>query len=389
MNFNEYHLNKSIIQVLNEQYIFESTHVQELCIPKLLKYKDLVVQAQTGTGKTLAFLLPALQNCQVEAGTQALILAPTRELAVQIKSVADGFKKKLNLRIASAYGGERTAAGSNALQNAHIIVATPGRVLDHIRNGRLNLRDLKYLVLDEADQMLYADFYEDMLLLKSKLPKRICVSVFSATIPVVIKQLSKRILMHPEWIKLDERELVVPTIEQIFVHTTKERKLVSLRFLLKATHPFLALIFANTKSDAEMLYQSLIKEYGSMIDILHGELSQTKRKQAVKRMRTLDTHILIATDLFARGMDIPSVTHVFNYSLPSDLDYYVHRVGRTGRMNNEGIAISLITPQDERTYQRLQRKIKTTPIEVYDTKDTDRTRYTEEEWKTLEFKKKK
>lgn len=374
MKFKEFNLKSEHIATLEEMYIENPTNIQHKVIPIMRKKRDVLAKAQTGTGKTLAFLLPIMEEIEEQdMETNTLIIVPTRELANQITDVARKFKKYRNIGIVNVSGGHNVNSQiQNLKSNANLVVGTPGRLLDHLRRGTINFKYLKTVVIDEVDQILAFGFLEDMDLLMNKLPKYKQICMFSATISQEVKKLSQRFLNNPIYLEADEEQIVLDNIKQLVVRTTESRRLSSLLNMMDVLNPFMCMIFCNSKKTAEELYNKMIESKFSNMDLLHGELSQNKREQILKKFRALKTQYLITTDLSARGIDIEGVTHVFNYEIPRDTEYYIHRVGRTGRMNHDGYAISFVSEKDEAALQKIQNKIKQSLVSIYDTRDRER-----------------
>ena len=338
---------------LKENGISTPTPIQQQAIPVLLAGRDLVAQAQTGTGKTLAFLLPILES--ISAGkpyTQALIVTPTRELALQISKEASRLADRLDLKVLSIYGGHAVDKQINQLkQQPHIIIGTPGRLLDHIRRKTIQLAGVTKLVLDEADQMLHMGFLEEVEQVISQTAQQRQTMLFSATIPSKIRALADSYMQRPADLRLRTQNITLDAIQQIIIETTVEDKLSKLCGLINQERPYLAMIFCHTKKRVIELTLALA-ERGYQVDELHGDLSQNKREQVLRRFREAKVQLLIATDIAARGLDIEGITHVFNYDIPRDADSYIHRIGRTGRAGQPGTAVTFVGP-GEHFYLRL------------------------------------
>ena len=334
------------------------TPVQVQAIPILLSGKDIVAQAQTGTGKTYAFLLPILERVYVnKPDIQALIITPTRELALQITTELNKLAFTVNANVLAAYGGQDVDRQVRKLKGSiHIVVGTPGRILDHLRRGTISLSGVKMLVLDEADQMLHMGFLPDVEeIIRQTSPKRQTM-LFSATIPARIRHLSRRYMKNPVDIQIKSENITLDEIRQVVAATTDRAKQATLLKLLEEYKPYMALIFCRTKIRAAALNKAL-QEHGYLSDALHGDLSQAKREQVMKCFRELKLQILVATDVAARGLDVEGITHVFNYDIPQDADSYIHRIGRTGRAGETGLAISLATARDKFQLQVIEKGI--------------------------------
>lgn len=351
-----------LCELLRKQGIREATAIQEQAIPPVFKGRDILAQAQTGTGKTYAFLLPSLQqvkpNIHME---QVLIIAPTRELARQIAEVADALAPALGVDVLSLIGGKTI---ENQLQklhrHPHVIIGTPGRLLDHCRRNSLDLSGVGRVVVDEADQMLQSGFLEDVDILISMTPKRRQLLFFSATIPDKIRGLAKKHMQNPLSLRVLEGETIaLEQIEQRIYMTSEDKKFGMLCQMLQDMNPYLAVVFCNTKERTAQLAGQLIAA-GFNIGELHGDMSQGRRTQVLRDFARAKTQILVATDIAARGIDIEGITHVFNYDVPRDVDYYIHRIGRTGRAGNDGLSVMFATGADEDWVRRIEHSIHAT-----------------------------
>lgn len=368
--FKELGINNKLVEVLNRNGIREATPVQEQSIGEILNGRDVVAQAQTGTGKTLAFLLPMMEKIELEkAYTQGLIITPTRELAIQITNEAKKLVKGKNISILAAYGGQDVEAQIRKLKNGvHLVIATPGRLLDHIRRKTIDLGKLNFLVLDEADEMLRMGFLQDVESIIQDTPKTRQTLLFSATIPNEVRSLSKRFMKNPLQIEIEGKNVTLDEIEQVVIETTDRRKLDVLCGLIDEYRPYLAIVFCRTKRRVSDLNNELLAR-GYNSDELHGDLSQAKRERVIKNFRTAKLQILVATDIVSRGIDVEGVTHVINYDIPENVDSYIHRIGRTGRIGNLGMAITLVTDRDRDDMALIQRKIKKDLVEKSVKKD--------------------
>lgn len=342
-----------LVELLQRSGLKEPTPVQTESIPLLLKGKDVIAQAQTGTGKTLAFLLPIMERLEPSRPTlQALILTPTRELAKQIATEAKKLAPVVGANVLSTYGGQDVESQVKRLAGAvHIVVATPGRLLDHLSRGTIRLGGVRMLVLDEADQMLHMGFLPDVERIIRLTPPDRNTMLCSATMPGQIRALAREFLRAPAEIQIKPKHLTVEGTEQIAVPTTEEEKLDALVAQMQAHNPYLGLIFCRTRLRADLVTDEL-QTRGYNVAVLHGELSQQKREQVMKRFREAKLQYLVATDVAARGIDVEGVTHVYNYDCPHDVESYVHRIGRTGRAGQTGVAVTFVTPRD-RDYLRL------------------------------------
>lgn len=361
-NFQSLGISLQLAELLHKQGVNEPTAVQAQAIPAVFKGRDMLAQAQTGTGKTFAFLLPSLQQVKPDVHMeQVLIVAPTRELAKQIADVAGTLSPSLQVDVLSLIGGKTIENQLQKLQrHPHIIIGTPGRLLDHCRRNSLDLSGVKRVIVDEADQMLQAGFLEDVDTLIGMTPKRRQILFFSATVPDKIKGLAKKHMRNPLVLNiLEGKTIALEQIEQRIYMLSEERKFSKLCQMLRDMNPYLAIVFCNTKERTSQLAGKLIAE-GFNIGELHGDMSQGRRTQVLRDFAKAKTQILVATDIAARGIDIEGITHVFNYDVPHDVDYYIHRIGRTGRAGNEGISIMFAVPGDENWVRRIEHNIHAT-----------------------------
>ncbi|WP_255247436.1 DEAD/DEAH box helicase [Paucisalibacillus globulus] len=358
-NFLQLGIRKEINHTLKSLGIVAPTPIQKRTIPSVLEGKDVIAKAQTGTGKTLAFVLPILEKIDVhKSDVQALILTPTRELAQQIsKEIKRMVENVEGINTLAVYGGQDVAHQLKKLKGAtHIVVATPGRLLDHIRRGSIDLSTVQMLVLDEADEMLHMGFLPEVDdIIYETLSSRQTM-LFSATMPNEIRSLAKKYMVEPEFIEVKAKRVTVDEIKQVVIETTDRRKQATLLHLIGEHRPFLAIIFCRTKVRAKKLHDALIAN-GYESDELHGDLTQSKREKAMKRFRDAKTQFLVATDVAARGLDVEGVTHVYNYDIPQDVDSYVHRIGRTGRAGGDGVAITLVAPKDMEFLRMIEKGI--------------------------------
>lgn len=338
---------------LREMGISKPTAIQGQAIPVLMAGKDLIAQSQTGTGKTFAFLLPILETIKINnPQVQALIVTPTRELALQITKEAKKLADKLSINVLCVYGGHALEKQFQQLKgHPHIVVGTPGRLLDHARRKTLRLSGVSKLVLDEADQMLHMGFLNDVEDIIRQTSANRQTMLFSATIPPKIRTLATRYMNRPIDIRLQTQNVTLDEIKQIVVQTTQEEKLDLLCRMIDEFCPYLAMVFCHTRQRVTALNTALALR-GYNVDELHGDLSQSKRTQIMRRFREAKLQILVVTDIAARGIDIEGITHVFNYDIPHDVDSYIHRIGRTGRAGQTGIAVTFVVP-GEQTYLRM------------------------------------
>ena len=341
-------INSRIIELLAKNGIKEPTPVQQQVIPEFFKGRDIIAQSQTGTGKTLAFALPILQKINIEnSNIQALIVTPTRELAIQITAELRKFGTPLGINTLAAYGGQDVERQIRKISGrAHIVVGTPGRLVDHIKRRTVSFKNISTLVLDEADVMLQMGFMMELEQVIADTPSRRQTLLFSATMPKGIRSISNQYMKNISEIRVKSRTITLDEIEQLVVETNDESKLQVLTELLDKYNPFLAIIFCKTKKNAEELNTQLIMK-GYKSDELHGDISQSKREKVMKSFRDAKLQFLVATDIAARGLDVEGITHIFSYDVPEDTESYIHRIGRTGRAGDTGMAITLCTPSEK------------------------------------------
>ncbi|GIP51495.1 DEAD/DEAH box helicase [Paenibacillus vini] len=358
--FQKMGLSTAVLQILQGQGIVNPTPVQEKAIPELLAGEDVIVQAQTGTGKTLAFLLPIMEKIRTDRpDAQALIITPTRELAIQITAEARKLAAaREGMSVLAAYGGQDVERQLRKLQNGtQLVIGTPGRLLDHLRRGSLTLGSVRMLVLDEADQMLHMGFLAEVEEIIRLVPRSRQTMLFSATMPDNVKRLAKTYMQQPRDIRIAETSRVtLDSIRQIVVECTDRNKQEALITMIRQHRPYLAVIFCRTKRRASTLNEAL-QEAGFASDELHGDLSQSKREQVMRAFRDAKLELLVATDVAARGIDVEGVTHVFNYDIPQDVDSYIHRIGRTGRAGEKGIAVTFAAVKDVEALRNIERGI--------------------------------
>ena len=361
IKFEDLKLSKELRKAINDMGFEEATPIQAQTIPNILEGKDLIGQAQTGTGKTAAFGLPILDMINPgDKKLQAVILCPTRELAIQVaEEIKELSKYKENIRALPVYGGQPIERQINALKKGvQIVIGTPGRVLDHMRRRTLKMHDVKISVLDEADEMLDMGFREDIEKILEDMPKERQTLMFSATIPNQILELAGEYMNNPKFIKVVHKELTVPNIEQFYLEVKGKAKLESLCRLIDAYNPNLSLVFCNTKKKVDELLAQL-QARGYSADGLHGDMSQPQRDRVMSKFKTGTIDILVATDVAARGLDVEAVDAVFNYDVPQNEEYYVHRIGRTGRAGKPGRAFTLVVGREIYKLKDIERYAKT------------------------------
>lgn len=358
-DFQAFNLQPQILQAVQELGYTTPTPIQEQAIPLLMDGRDVLGQARTGTGKTAAFTLPMINGLDSDVkGVQGLIVAPTRELALQVSKAVQQYGRHLGVRVLAVYGGQPYSRQISQLQRGvDVVVGTPGRMLDLIRKGLLKLQSVRYLVLDEADEMLSMGFIEDIEMILSETPDTRQTSLFSATMPRPIQRLSDKYMNNPEAVIVTSKRLTVDKTEQRYYLVKTSDKLAALNRLLEIEKVTRVLVFTRTKVKSAELANDLMSR-GVPAEALHGDLSQSAREMAMGRFRRGRVMVLVATDVAARGLDIDDISHVINYDIPFDPEAYVHRIGRTGRAGREGIAITLLAPGEQRRLRQIENYIK-------------------------------
>lgn len=359
-SFESLGLSASRVQLLEKIGFTAPTNIQIQAIPQLMEGRDVVGQSQTGTGKTAAFSLPILEQLDAEnKAVQALILTPTRELAVQVSQAIKGFAGKQEGRVLAIYGGQSIERQIMQLnRGAQIVVGTPGRVIDLLERGKLHLDQVKFVVLDEADEMLSMGFIDDVEKILASAPKERQTALFSATMPLSIRLLVKRFLRSPVTVTVEQPKAAPAKINQVaYLVPRNWNKARALQPILELEDPESAIIFVKTRRTAAEL-TSQLQAAGYSVDEYHGDLTQQARERLLTRFRSKQVRWVIATDIAARGLDVDQLTHVINYDLPDSVETYVHRIGRTGRAGNEGTAISLVQPFERRKQQQIERHVR-------------------------------
>ncbi|MGI6589620.1 MAG: DEAD/DEAH box helicase [Candidatus Iainarchaeum sp.] len=351
MDFLEMGLNPKLVEGLNLMRITTPTPIQEKCIPQIKAGKDVVGQSLTGSGKTAAFGLPILEKIIPGGGLQALIIVPTRELCVQIRDNLEQYSKFLPINIISVYGGVGFFQQIEELKYGEIVVATPGRLLDHIGKRNINLKNIKFVVLDEADRMFEMGFEEDVDRILRQTPSSRQTIMFSATMPKAAQQLIKKYLKNPINIQ-DKLQVDKSLLKQIFYSVNKKDKFSLLVHLLKNKTSGPAIVFCGTKREVDKIAKQLRKQKIDCLPV-HGDLTQGKRQFAVNSFKNSKIDVLVATDVAARGLDIKDVSHVYNYDVPRTPEEYTHRIGRTARAGKKGSAVTLLTEKDFNNFNRI------------------------------------
>lgn len=352
--------------------------IQAATIPTLLAGRDVVGMAQTGTGKTAAFALPVLENLDISQKTpQALVLAPTRELALQVCEAFESYAAKMKgVHVLPVYGGQGYGVQLSALRRGvHVIVGTPGRIMDHLAKGTLDLSELKYLVLDEADEMLKMGFAEDVEQILAQTPKEKQVALFSATMPPQIRRLAQQYLRDPEEISIKSKTATGTNITQRYLVVSYAQKVDALTRILEVENFEGMIVFVRTKNETETLAEKL-RARGYSAAAINGDVAQVQRERTVNQLKDGKLDILVATDVAARGLDVERISHVVNFDIPTDTESYVHRIGRTGRAGRKGDAISFITPRERYLLKSIEKATRQQPTQMQlpSTEDVNTTR---------------
>ncbi|MDH5424119.1 MAG: DEAD/DEAH box helicase [Gammaproteobacteria bacterium] len=355
--FDQLNLNEFLLKALNDVGYETPSPIQAETIPLLLQGRDVLGQAQTGTGKTAAFALPIISNLDLkQKDPQVLVLAPTRELAIQVAEAFQTYSKHMKgFHVLPVYGGADSRAQVRALERGvHVVVGTPGRVMDHIRRGKLNLDNIKSLVLDEADEMLRMGFIDDVEWVLDQLPEKRQIALFSATMPSQIRRIATKYLKDPAQVTIKMKEQTASTIRQRFWPVSGLHKLDALTRILEAEEFDAMIIFVRTKTATTELSDKL-EARGYATAPLSGDIQQNQREKTIQSLKNGKLDIIVATDVAARGLDVPRISHVVNYDVPHDTESYVHRIGRTGRAGREGDAILFVAPREKRMLSAIER----------------------------------
>lgn len=364
--FKSLQLNDKLLEALDYMGFEKATPIQEEAIPQILNHKDLLACAQTGTGKTAAFILPvlhALSNSDNKGGTRALIIAPTRELAIQIDQQIQGLAYFVDLTSIAVYGGgdgDDFQTQKNAFKNGvDIIVATPGKLMSHMNMGYAEMKDLQFLILDEADRMLDIGFYQDIISIRKKLPEKLQTLLFSATMPSKIKQLSKQILHQPYVIELSVSKPAEGVLQAIYLVQDEDKTNLLVHLLKGKEEEYQSVIvFCSTKKAIQDIVRALKKSNFKTAGI-SSDLDQDDREEQLRLFKARRIQILVATDVISRGIDIQDISLVVNYHVPNDAEDYVHRVGRTARAASTGVALTLVSPREMGKFASIERLIET------------------------------
>ena len=361
VSFEELGLNMSIVKAVKEIGMENPFPIQEHCIPLILKGKDVIGQAHTGTGKTAAFSLPIISSLKSRGPIQALVLVPTRELAMQVTTEIRKFSKYMGIRSLAVYGGQSISIQKEQLRRGvQIIVATPGRLIDHLKQGTIQLEDVKFVVLDEADRMLDMGFVDDIKFILFYVNERRQTCLFSATMPIEILRLSREYMKEPEQIRLNEDEISLETIDQSYLIVEEREKFKHLcNFIRNREKGQQTIVFVATKQRTQRIADDLNRE-GFRVITIHGDLSQRQRDYSMNRFKNGSEDILVATDIAARGIDVPTVGNIINYDIPEDPLIYFHRIGRTARAGASGKAISLVSSSRYDDFARILKRTELT-----------------------------
>lgn len=348
-----------ILKALEKMGFEEATPIQEETIPLAMSGKDVIGQAQTGTGKTAAFGIPMIEEFEVKVKTiQGLVVAPTRELAIQVSEEINRLARLKGIRVLPVYGGQHMQRQIRALKDGpQIVVATPGRLLDHMRRGTIRINSVKTVVLDEADEMLNMGFIDDIRDILKGVPSDRQTLLFSATMPKEIRDIATNLMKNPTVTKVKATEMTVKNIEQSFIEVPERSKFDTLTNHLDIHEPSLAIVFSRTKRRVDEIAEGL-QARGFRAEGIHGDLTQGKRMSVLNKFKTGRAEIMVATDVAARGLDISGVSHVYNFDIPQDPESYVHRIGRTGRAGKTGEALSFVTPREMAHLNVIQRVTK-------------------------------
>lgn len=378
IELNDMKLSKEVIKAVSDMGFEEFSPIQKSSIPLLLEGRDVIGQAQTGTGKTAAFGIPIIEKVNSRSNkVQALVLCPTRELSIQVsEEISNLSKYKKNIRVMPIYGGQPIERQLRGLkQGVQIVIGTPGRVMDHMRRGSLKLDDINFFVLDEADEMFDMGFRQDIELILQDVPEERQSLFFSATMAKEIMNFAKKYQNNPEIVKVVNKELTVPKVKQVYLELRNDIKTEILSRLLDIKNPRLTVVFCNTKKKVDELTSEL-QSRGYFADGLHGDLKQNQRDVVMDKFRNNTIDILVATDVAARGIDVDDVDMVVNYDMPQDNEYYVHRIGRTARAGRTGTAVSFVTSREYGNLKQIEKytKTKIEKISIPTIKDMEKNR---------------
>ncbi len=353
MNFKNLNIDHKLYEKIKEFGFEDLTEIQNKCIPEIQNGKDVVGQAETGSGKTLAFCLPILNKIQKYKGLQVLVLTPTRELCVQVTDVFQDFGRSLGIKTTSIYGGVSIGPQIRNIPTSHIVVGTPGRMLDHINRRTIDLKNIRFLVLDETDKMLEMGFIEDVERIIFNTPRDRQTLMFSATISEEIYKIARKHLKNPLMFRTKQLVDTEKLNQKYYDIYNQNDKFSLLVHLLKSSTPGLAIVFCGTRKETDIVAKNLRKQ-GINASEIHGGMNQNKRSKSLDSLKRQTTEVLVATDVAARGLDIKNVSHVYNYDVPKTPKEYIHRIGRTARAGENGVAVTLLTSRDHDNFRRVQ-----------------------------------
>ncbi|MFE6733746.1 DEAD/DEAH box helicase [Microbacterium sp. NPDC057650] len=364
--FDEIGITGPVLKAIHDLGYETPSPIQAATIPLLLQGRDVLGTAQTGTGKTAAFALPVLENLDLSQKTpQVLVLAPTRELALQVCEAFESYSARMkDVRVLPVYGGQAYGVQLSALRRGvHIVVGTPGRIMDHQAKGTLDLSELKYLVLDEADEMLKMGFAEDVEQILAQTPEEKQVALFSATMPATIRRLAQQYLRDPEEVAIKGKTTTNQNITQRYLVVSYQQKVDALTRILEVENFDGMIVFVRTKNETETLAEKL-RARGYSAAAINGDVPQAQRERSVNQLKDGKLDILVATDVAARGLDVERISHVINFDIPTDTESYVHRIGRTGRAGRSGDAISFITPRERYLLKHIEKATRQQPAQM-------------------------
>jgi ATP-dependent RNA helicase DeaD len=353
MNFEKLNINEKLKNNIDEVGFNDLTTIQEKCIPEILNKKDIVGQAETGSGKTLAFCLPILDMIKPNKGLQVLVLTPTRELCIQVTNVFRDFSKNLGIKAIDIYGGVDIKPQIRNINRANIVIATPGRLLDHIGRRTIDLRNIRFLILDETDKMLEMGFIEDVEKIIYNIPRERQTLMFSATVSEDVYRIARKHLKNPVMFKTKQFVDTDKLNQKYYDIYNQNDKFSLLVHLLKNSTPGLAIVFCATRKETDIVAKNL-RQQGVKASEIHGGMNQNKRLKSLDRLKNQKIDVLVATDVAARGLDIKDVSHVYNYDVPKTPKEYIHRIGRTARAGENGNAVTLLTSRDHDNFRRVQ-----------------------------------
>ena len=364
-NFEKFNLNQELYSALKEMNFKTPTEVQEKAIPIILNGRDIIVQSKTGTGKTGAFLIPIIQKLKASDPLSAMIIVPTRELAIQVHSVMKKLAHGSGIKGVLVYGGASINVQIDKLRDrANIVIGTPGRIIDLMERGEIDVTRIKFLVLDEADMMLDLGFIDDIELIIRSMPKEKQMMLFSATMPSKIYGLSQRYMKKADMLNISsDQELTVDTISHSYSISDRAHKIRTLVSYIDEYKPRKAIIFSDTKHNADFLHRTLAR-LGYQVTVIHGDMRQAQRERSLMDFRH-NVQFLVATNVASRGLDITGISHIINYDTPLDPYVYVHRVGRSARMGADGVAFSIVVPEEEYVIREIENSVSVRMKPVY------------------------